>query len=171
MELSFGLLACSIVAGLTLWFWRDLLRQRDVANAAAMEACTRLGLQFLDGTAAFSHWRFGREAKRWRLRRTYVFDYTAHSIERRQGFVVLLAGRVESVGFATTADDMPKPDKPNTISPTLNVTMTFAPQTATLVNAPAPDSADAPPPNQNVSSTVLDLTAWRRDHPSRGRLH
>ena len=34
------------------------------------------------------------------FRRTYVFDYTANSIERRQGFVVLTGRRVESVGYA-----------------------------------------------------------------------
>ena len=33
------------------------------------------------------------------LRRTYVFDYTADSVARRQGFVVLLGTKVESVGF------------------------------------------------------------------------
>jgi phosphodiesterase/alkaline phosphatase D-like protein len=37
----------------------------------------------------------------FRLKRTYVFDYTANSIERRQGFVVLLGDYVESVGYAS----------------------------------------------------------------------
>ena len=34
------------------------------------------------------------------LQRTYVFDYTANSIERRQGFIVLVGRRVESMGYA-----------------------------------------------------------------------
>ena len=60
----------------------------------------RLGLQFLDGTVAFARVALVREAGRLKLRRTYVFDYTATSIERRQGFVLLTGRRVESVGYA-----------------------------------------------------------------------
>jgi hypothetical protein len=100
MFLSYGSLAlfCSGVA--IVWFWHDSLRARDAANAAAMAACERIGLQFLDGTAAFSRLRFGRVDGRLRLHRTYVFDYTSQSIERRQGFAILVGMEVEYVGFA-----------------------------------------------------------------------
>jgi hypothetical protein len=33
------------------------------------------------------------------FRRTYVFDYTIGTMERHQGFVVLLGHRVEAIGF------------------------------------------------------------------------
>jgi hypothetical protein len=50
---------------------------------------------------AFARIRFGRNPSgRLCLRRTYVFDYTADSIERRQGFIVVNGRRVETVGYA-----------------------------------------------------------------------
>jgi hypothetical protein len=100
MELGWSALALLCLAGLIAWFWQDSLAARESANAAAMDACQRLGLQFLDGTAAFVRLSPARESGRLKLRRTYVFDYTANSIERRQGFVVLIGSRVESVGYA-----------------------------------------------------------------------
>jgi hypothetical protein len=101
MELSWGALVLLCLAAAVGWFWQDSLIARERANAAAMEACHHLGLQFLDGTAAFARIEFARRASGWlTFRRTYVFDYTANSIERRQGFVVLVAHRVESVGYS-----------------------------------------------------------------------
>jgi hypothetical protein len=100
MQLGWGLLTMVILAVFVLWFWQDSLAARESANAAAMEACRRLGLQFLDGTVAFARVALVREAGRLKIRRTYVFDYTATSIERRQGFVLLTGRRVESVGYA-----------------------------------------------------------------------
>ena len=100
MQLGWGLLTMVILAAAVLWFWQDSLAARESANAAAKDACQRLGLQFLDGTVAFARMALVREAGWLKLRRTYVFDYTATSIERRQGFVLLTGHRVESVGYA-----------------------------------------------------------------------
>src|SRR5215831_865388 len=100
MYLSFGTIGLLCIAVLVVWFWHDSLRARDIANAAAMTACERMGLQFLDGTAAFARLSLVRDRGQLRLRRTYVFDYTAQSIERRQGFAILLGMDVEYVGFA-----------------------------------------------------------------------
>jgi hypothetical protein len=100
MELGWGLLTMVVLAAAVLWFWQDSLAARESANAAAMEACTRLGLQFLDGTVAFARVALVRDIGWLKLRRTYVFDYTATSIERRQGFVLLTGRRVETVGYA-----------------------------------------------------------------------
>jgi hypothetical protein len=100
MELGWAGLILLTVAGAAAWFWQDSLAARESANAAAIEACTRLGLQFLDGTVAFARLSLTREAGWLTLRRTYVFDYTANSIERRQGFVLLTGRRVESVGYS-----------------------------------------------------------------------
>ncbi len=109
MQLGWTALAFLIVAALVAWFWQDSLAARERANAAAMEACERLSLQFLDGTVAFARLQFVRGThKLFSLRRTYVFDYTANSIERRQGFVVLTDRRVDSVGYARD-DDAPQP--------------------------------------------------------------
>lgn len=101
MELGWGALALIIVGAATAWFWQDSLAARERANAAAMRACLDMGLQFLDGTVAFARIALVRSAGGWlTLRRTYVFDYTVDSIERRQGFIVLNAQRIESIGYA-----------------------------------------------------------------------
>lgn len=100
MQLSWGLLMLLLLAAAAVWFWQDSLAARESANAAAKEACTRLGLQFLDGTVAFARLALVRVNGWLQLRRTYVFDYTATSIERRQGFVLLTGRRVESIGYA-----------------------------------------------------------------------
>ena len=100
MELGWGLLTVILLAAAVLWFWQDSLAARESANAAAKEACDRLSLQFLDGTVAFARLSLVRVDGWLTFRRTYVFDYTATSIERRQGFVLLTGRRVESVGYA-----------------------------------------------------------------------
>src|SRR5688572_31540026 len=100
MELGWGLLTVILLAAAVVWFWQDSLAARESANRAAKEACDRLSLQFLDGTVAFARLAFVRVGGVLKLRRTYVFDYTATSIERRQGFVLLTGRRVETVGYA-----------------------------------------------------------------------
>jgi hypothetical protein len=101
MELGWTALALLIIASALAWFWHDSLGARERANAAATEACERLSLQFLDGTVAFARLQIVRGTRSLvGLRRTYVFDYTANSIERRQGFVVMTGRRVDTVGYA-----------------------------------------------------------------------
>jgi hypothetical protein len=98
--LSLPLLLGVIGAALFVWFWQSSLGARERANRAAVEACARMHLQFLDGTVAFARLGIARNHRgRISLRRTYVFDYTATSIERRQGFIVLLGDQIESLGF------------------------------------------------------------------------
>ncbi len=98
--LSVPLLLSIIAAALFAWFWQSSLSARERANRAAIDACQRMNLQFLDGTVAFARLGLARNDRgHISLRRTYIFDYTATSIERRQGFVVLLGVRVESLGF------------------------------------------------------------------------
>jgi len=105
MELGWTALALLILASAIAWFWQDSLAARERANAAAIESCERLSLQFLDGTVAFARLQLIRgTGSIFDLRRTYVFDYTANSIERRQGFVILTGRRVDSVGYARDED-------------------------------------------------------------------
>lgn len=108
MELGWTALVLLIAAAAIAWFWQDSLAARERANSAAIEACTRLSLQFLDGTVAFARLQIVRGShSAFTLRRTYVFDYTANSIERRQGFVVLTGRRVDAVGYER-GDDAPR---------------------------------------------------------------
>lgn len=141
MLLSWGALAFIILAAAVAWFWQDSLAARERANVAALEACERLSLQFLDGTVAFARISLARDAGGWlALRRTYVFDYTANSIERLQGFVVLTSHRVDSVGYATGEHE----------------------RQARLKAAPTEPS---PYPTQ-TDAKVLNLEEWRASHRS-----
>lgn len=134
MFLSWTALFFMIAAAAIAWFWQDSLAARERANAAAIEACERLGLQFLDGTVAFARIGWVRGASGWLiLRRTYVFDYTATSIERLQGFVVLNGHRVETVGYAPGETARP---------------------------APLQNATPAPQP-QDPAANVLQLDQWR----------
>ena len=139
--LSIPLLLGVVFAAVLLWFWQDSLGARERANFAAQAACERLGLQFLDGTVAFSQLKLARDGeRRLCLQRTYVFDYTAGSIDRLQGFVLLLDKRVESIGFASDA------------------------RTGHAANQTLPDRT-APSPNApEADSKVLDLNEWRQRH-------
>ena len=162
MELSWGALVLLLVAAAVVWFVQDSLAARERANAAAMEACQRVSLQFLDGTVAFARLKFTRERGQLAIRRTYVFDYTANSIERRQGFVILTGRRVESVGYAPGEVPRAQPKPPPV---TISLSATIQPPEATT---PAP-----PPPE---SAVVFDLADWRerrraadQQHPSQRR--
>lgn len=106
--LSWTLIVCIVALVLLGWFWQASLSVRERANQAAQDACARMQLQFLDGTVAFASLRLTRnETGRITLRRTYVFDYTAGSVERRQGFVVMLGQRIEHIGFERDGESGP----------------------------------------------------------------
>jgi hypothetical protein len=100
LELSWSLLAlvCGLIA--VAWAWHANLGARERANLAALETCQRTGAQLLDGTVAFRGFRPARGPDgRFRLRRTYVFDYSHDGVTRRQGFVILLGDSLESIGL------------------------------------------------------------------------
>ena len=149
MELGWGALMLLIAAAAAVWFIQDSLAVRERANTAATEACQRLSLQFLDGTVAFARLSFTRERGQLTLRRTYVFDYTANSIERRQGFVILTGRRVESVGYAPGEEQRARP-QPQPITISISTTI-----------PPAEPTEPAPPPRPVESATVFDLADWR----------
>jgi hypothetical protein len=148
MELGWGALLLIVLAAAGFWFLRDSLAARERANSAAMEACQRLSLQFLDGTVAFARLTFAREHGKRGIRRTYVFDYTANSIERRQGFVILFGHRVESVGYAPGEERRGQPQPP---APSLSLSATFTPV----------PPAEPPSPAPVETAQVFDLADWR----------
>jgi hypothetical protein len=151
MELGWGALVLLLVAAAVVWFLQDSLAARERANAAAMEACRRLSLQFLDGTVAFARLKFMRERGQLAVRRTYVFDYTANSIERRQGFVILVGRRIESVGYAPGEEQRAQRAQQPPVTISVSATLPSTP--------PAEEPKPAPP--SNYSAVVLDLAEWR----------
>jgi hypothetical protein len=98
--------ACAlIVLVLACLYWYDSLRARERALLAGRAACEHERVQFLDETVALSSLRVGRdEAGRLRLRRFYAFEFSDPLLEggnnRRDGSVVMLADRVESLTLA-----------------------------------------------------------------------
>lgn len=84
-----------------VWLWHSSMAARERANAAAAEACSRLRLDLLDGTVALARLGLRRDdTGRLRLERTYAFEYSDDGRRRLAGFVVLLGGRVASLGLA-----------------------------------------------------------------------
>jgi len=98
MEWSLLLALMGLAAAAALW--HSNLGARELANAAALDTCTHVGAQLLDGTVAFRRLRLVRdEAGRRELERTYLFDYTLDGATRRQGFVIISGRVVASVGL------------------------------------------------------------------------
>jgi hypothetical protein len=148
MELTSTAFCLILAAAAGIGFWYSSLAARERANGAAQDACERLRLQFLDGTVAFASLtlRRGRGGK-LAFRRTYVFDYTADSIERRQGFVILAGTHLESVGFANDSAGSP-------------------PQKALPETPPPPPASSLPReiPSRTTSDesgNIVDLAEWR----------
>lgn len=164
MMLSWSVLTFVVLAAALAWFWQDSLAARERANAAAIEACDRLSLQFLDGTVAFARIALTRNDAGWlALRRTYVFDYTATSIERQQGFVVLLGHHVESVGYAATTEGRERP-QPVARAASPSDRQRVIPAETAVVDDAAPSRPSLPPPppsSMAPPSNVLDLEQWR----------
>src|SRR5579871_1576749 len=95
----------SLVTALALAYklWHDSLDARAEANRIAKDTCSRAVVQLLDGTVAFSGFRWTRKpAGRLRLLRVYTFDYSRDGFEREQGFIVLAGLELQAVGLAAT---------------------------------------------------------------------
>lgn len=142
------------------WFWHDSLGVRERANRAAQDACERMHLQFLDGTVAFAQMRLARAGNgRISLRRTYVFDYTAGSIERRQGFLVFLGNRLETLGF--------EPHQQSALRTAARMDDRNDSNVRQLPSSPGREPADGDTPA--VDDKVLDLNEWRARRARRPR--
>ena len=92
-----SLLALMLLVALG-WFWLHSIRILELAREAGRRACAREDLQFLDDTVASTKLALARDDNGRRLlRRTYRFEFTETGNSRREGQVVMLGERVESV--------------------------------------------------------------------------
>ncbi len=92
-----SLLALLVIIALG-WFWLHSIRILEIARDAGRRACAREELQFLDDTVASTSLALDRDASGRRiLRRTYRFEFTETGNSRREGEVIMLGERVESV--------------------------------------------------------------------------
>ena len=94
-------LVLAAVAG-GVWYWYSSLRAREQAARAAADVCRHQQFQFLDDTVALQRLTVARDPQgRLALRRTYRFEYSHVGEDRQQGFIIVLGGRVETVGLGS----------------------------------------------------------------------
>ena len=84
--------------GLLGWYWLSSIRALDIARNAGRKACNELDLQFLDDTVASIRIRLARNQSGRRVfRRTYRFEFSETGNTRREGQLVLLGNKLESI--------------------------------------------------------------------------
>jgi Protein of unknown function (DUF3301) len=87
-----------LAMGVLAWFWLHSVRILELAREAGRQACARVDVQFLDDTVASTRLQLARDKNGRRiLRRTYRFEFTETGDSRREGEVIMLGDRVESV--------------------------------------------------------------------------
>lgn len=86
------------VLGLVFGFWLHSIRILEIAREAGRQACHRAGVQFLDDTVAGTRLQLARDNHGRRiLRRTYRFEFSETGNSRREGVVIMLGDRIETV--------------------------------------------------------------------------
>src|SRR5574340_164757 len=89
-----------LAMGALFWFWLHSIRILEIAREAGRRACARENLQFLDDTVASTSLTLARDKHGRRiLRRTYRFEFSETGNSRREGEVVMLGDRVETVSM------------------------------------------------------------------------
>jgi hypothetical protein len=96
--MDFASLLLLVVVGGAFWFWLHSIRILEIAREAGRLICKQTGVQFLDDTVASTKLQLTRDSNgRRALRRTYRFEFTETGNTRREGEVVMLGERIESV--------------------------------------------------------------------------
>ena len=96
--MDFASLTILALLGAGGWFWLHSIRILEIAREAGRQACLRESVQFLDDTVASTGLALARDKNgRRTLRRRYRFEFTETGNSRRDGEVVMLGDRVESV--------------------------------------------------------------------------
>ncbi len=94
-----SLLALLVIAILG-WYWMHSIRILEIARDAGRQSCIKDEVQFLDDTVASTSLALARDTSGRRiLRRTYRFEFSETGNNRRDGEVVMLGDRVESVAM------------------------------------------------------------------------
>jgi len=87
-----------LAMGALIWFWLHSIRILELAREAGRQACMRADVQFLDDTVASTRLGLARDRNGRRiLHRTYRFEFSETGNSRRDGEVVMLGDRVETV--------------------------------------------------------------------------
>ena len=80
------------------WYWFNSLSAQGVARKLGRQAFEELDLQFLDDTVANIRLRLARgRYGRMVLRRSYRFEFSETGNSRREGHLIMLGDRLESM--------------------------------------------------------------------------
>jgi hypothetical protein len=91
------ILLAFLFGGLCLYFL-GAIRVRELAVQAVARTGKQDDFQLLDQAVHIQRMSLSRDGEgRWRVWRQYRFDYTYDGVERRQGHVIMLGKRLQSV--------------------------------------------------------------------------
>jgi hypothetical protein len=87
-----------LLLGAIAWYWFNSLSALEVARKLGRQACEELDLQILDDTVANIRLRLARDRSGRRVfRRTYRFEFSETGNSRREGHLIMLGDRLESI--------------------------------------------------------------------------
>lgn len=82
------------------WYISDSMRALEAARRIGKSLCSELNLQFLDDTVASVKLGLGRDKNGRRVfRRTYRFEFSETGNSRREGHLVMLGDRLETISM------------------------------------------------------------------------
>ncbi|OQY52830.1 MAG: DUF3301 domain-containing protein [Candidatus Parabeggiatoa sp. nov. 2] len=85
-----------VLLGIVAWFWFDTLRSQEIAKAICKQVCKQLHLQLLDDTITLVRVRLRRNNRgRFRVQRTYQFEFSDGSNNRQQGMMIMRGTALE----------------------------------------------------------------------------
>ncbi len=96
-----GELTILLVFGALCVYFLSALRVRELATQAVGRASRDANFQWLDQSVHIRRISLSRDGTgQWRMWRQYRFDYSYDGLERRQGFVIMLGRRMQSIVVA-----------------------------------------------------------------------
>jgi len=82
----------------TGWLWFDSMQALEIARNEGRRVCKNSNVQFLDDTVASIGLGLARNSSGRRvLRRSYRFEFSETGNSRREGHLVVLGNKIESV--------------------------------------------------------------------------
>ena len=86
------------VLGLVAWYWIGSVQAKELAVTVARRVCEQHGVQLLDQTVVMEKMRLRRDSRGRLLPcRYYQFEISIDGEERRQGGVIIHAGRASQL--------------------------------------------------------------------------
>ena len=98
--------AALLLLAFGIWFWKDTLRDRELATRFCQQACRSYQVQFLDGTVSFMRLGISRGNTGIHLKRSYAFSFSYDGIDRYQGYVVVMRHQVQTIFFPPRREEL-----------------------------------------------------------------